>query len=116
LTINRKALTCAGDPLVAQNHRNFGDAQLARGLQAQVTIDDLTVATGEYRDLEAELADAAAHAIHGRVVLARVAGVENKFVNWPVLDSLGQGLREHTSPSEYFNAWLGESSIGRCCI
>jgi hypothetical protein len=38
-------------PLVAQDHRDLGDAQLACGLQAQMTIYDLTVAAGEYRDL-----------------------------------------------------------------
>jgi hypothetical protein len=52
-------------------------SQLARGFQAQVTIDDLAVASGEHRDFEAKFPDATAHPIHGRIVLARVAGVEN---------------------------------------
>ena len=43
-----------------------------------MTIYNLTVAASKYRDLEAELADAAAHAIHGGIVLARVARVENE--------------------------------------
>ena len=67
-------------PLAAQYHRHVCDAQLAGGLQAQMTIYDLTVAAGEYRDLEPELADRRAHAIHDRIVLARVANVENEFV------------------------------------
>jgi hypothetical protein len=67
---------------------HFSDAQLARGLQAQMTVDDFAVAAGAFRDFEAKLPDAAAHAIHGRVVFARVARIENEFVNWPQLDAL----------------------------
>jgi hypothetical protein len=53
-----------------------------------MTVYDLTVAAGEDRDLEAKIADATAHAIHDRVVLAWVARVENELVNWPVFDAL----------------------------
>ena len=42
-----------------------------------MTIDDFAVAAGQHRDLEAELPDAAAHAIHGSVVLAWVARIEH---------------------------------------
>jgi hypothetical protein len=45
-----------------------------------MAVDYLTVAAGEYGDLEAEFADAAAHPVNCRVVLARVAGVENQLV------------------------------------
>jgi hypothetical protein len=48
-----------------------------------VAVHDGSVAAREHRDLEAEFADAAAHAIHGGVVLAWVAGVENKPVDGP---------------------------------
>ena len=52
-------------PLVAEDHRDCGRvaagprSQLARSLQAQVTVHDLAVAAGQHGDLEAELADAA---------------------------------------------------------
>jgi hypothetical protein len=39
-----------------------------------------------HRDLESELADAAAHAIHRGVVLARIAGLEDQAVDVPSLD------------------------------
>jgi hypothetical protein len=49
-------------------------------------IYHLAVAARKYRDLEAELADAAAHAIHDAVVLAGIASVENQAVNRPDVD------------------------------
>ena len=79
-------------PLVAEDHGDCGRvaagprAQLARGLQAQMAVHHLAVAAGEHRDLEAELADAAAHAIHGGIVLAGIAGVEDQPVDGPGLD------------------------------
>ena len=91
-TISRNALTCASRPLVAEDHRDCGRvaagprSQLARGLQPQVAVDHLAVAAGQHRNLEAEFADAAAHAIHGGVVLARVAGVEDEAVDRPDLN------------------------------
>jgi hypothetical protein len=45
--MSRKALTCAAVPLVAQNYRHLADAQLARGLQAQVAIYDITFDAGQ---------------------------------------------------------------------
>jgi hypothetical protein len=74
--------------LLAKEHRHFGDAELARGLQTQVSVDDFTVAAGKHRDFEAELADAAAHAIDGGIVLAGVPGVEDELVDWPQLNAL----------------------------
>jgi hypothetical protein len=90
---------------VTKDHRDLGDAEFARGLQAQMAIDDFAVAAGEYRDLESELADAAAHAIHSGIVLAGVAGVENEFVDWPVLDVLGHRLTDHALPHEEFSLY-----------
>jgi hypothetical protein len=55
-------------PLIAENNWHFGDAQLARGLQAQMPVHDFAVAAGEYRDLEAKLANAAAHASTQRII------------------------------------------------
>jgi len=50
-----------------------------------VAVYHLAIATSEYRNLEAELADAAAHAIHDGVVLARIAGIEDQAVYGPDL-------------------------------
>jgi hypothetical protein len=49
-------------------------------------IHDLAVAARQNRNFEAELADRGAHAIHGDVVLAGIAGVQNKAANVPDLD------------------------------
>jgi hypothetical protein len=51
-----------------------------------VVIHHLTVAASEHRDLEAELADAALHAIDDGVVLAGIAGVPDESINSPDLD------------------------------
>ena len=56
-----------------------------------MAIHHFAVAAREHGNLEAELADAAAHAIHGGVVLARVAGVEDEPVDVPDLDFQGCG-------------------------
>ena len=77
-------------PLVAEDHRNFGDAQLACGFQPQVAVHDLAVAACQHGDLEAELANAAAHAIHRGVVLAGIACVEDQLVDRPSLDFSGE--------------------------
>ena len=53
-----------------------------------MTIDYLAVAAGKYRNFESELADAAAHAIHGGVVLARVARILDESFERPSLDVL----------------------------
>src|SRR5215469_11967880 len=49
-------------------------------------IDCLSAAAGQHRSLEAELADAGAHPIDNGVVLSRIAGVQDKAINWPDLD------------------------------
>ena len=90
-------------PLIAENNRHLADAKLLSSFEAQVTINDLTIAAGEHRDLEAELADAATHTIHDRIVLPWVACVEDETVNGPDLNLVGLSrrlLREHTSPSD----------------
>ncbi len=66
-----------------------GHAQLARGLQPEVTVHHLAVAARQHRNLEAELADAAAHAIDRGVVLAGIACVEDQSVDRPNLDLRG---------------------------
>ena len=98
-TIRRNAFTCASRPLVAEDHRDFGDAQLARGFQPQVAVNDLAVAAGQHGDLEAELANAAAHAIDRGVVLAGIACVEDQSVNGPNLDFRGLRRLDHSAIS-----------------
>ena len=102
-------------PLVAEDHRHFGDAQLARGLQAEVAVDDLAVAAREHRDLESELADAAAHAIHRGVVLSGIARVKNKLVDRPLLECCATVLEKpcHTSSRKIE---LVEDSFGGCAL
>ena len=85
-TIRRNAFTCAS---VHSSQRITGISvmtQLARGLQPQMAIDHLAVAAGQHRDLEAELPDAAAHAIDRGVVLAGIACVEDQLVDRPDLN------------------------------
>jgi hypothetical protein len=68
-----------------------------------MAVYHLAVAAGQYRDLEAEFADAAAHPINCGVVLARIAGLEDQSVYWPDLDLkiLRRGFpRKHASPAK----------------
>ena len=71
-----------------------------------MAVDDLAVAARQHRDLEAELADAAAHAIHRGVVLAGIAGVEDQLVDRPLLDGLRDCLRNHVHTSSKLS-WFG---------
>jgi hypothetical protein len=88
----------------------FGQPEFAGGFKPEMPVDHLTVATGQHRNLEPELADAGAHAIHDRVVLAWVPSVEDEPVYGPNLDlSLSRRfLRWHTSPR------FGEESSAGC--
>src|ERR1700674_498327 len=52
---------------------------------AQVPLNHLAVTSSEHGDLEPELANRGAHPVHGRVVLARVARVENQLFDRPNL-------------------------------
>jgi hypothetical protein len=62
---------------------NFRDTEFSSCLKPKMAVHDLAVGAGKHWDLEAEFTDAAAHAIHCCVVLAWVAGVENKPVDGP---------------------------------
>jgi hypothetical protein len=73
------------------------DAQLAGGLQSEMAIDYLSVTPGEDRDLEPELPDAAAHALHGSVIFSGISGVENQLVYRPGLN-LDCICHTHRSP------------------
>jgi hypothetical protein len=81
-----KSLHLRRGPFVAKQDRHFGDAELTGSLQTQVAINDFSVAAGEHRNLEAELTDAAAHAIDGGVILPRVARVEDEPIGVPGLN------------------------------
>jgi hypothetical protein len=70
-----------------------------------MTVDDFAVTAGQDGNLETKFPDAAAHAIHGSIVLARVAGVENEFVYWPQFDTLRHDLRNHASPHQEFSLY-----------
>jgi hypothetical protein len=54
-----------------------------------MAVDHLAVAAGQHGTLEAEFPEAAAHAIHGGVILARVAGIEDEPVDGPALNLQG---------------------------
>ena len=63
------------------------------------------------RVVESELRDAGGDLRDLRVgVRPRIAGVRNEFVERPVLDALGHGMRKHNYPSK---SDLG-GSFGRC--
>jgi hypothetical protein len=57
-----------------------------------MAIHQGSVAPRQHRNLEFEFADAIAHAIHGRVVLPRISGVEDQSVNGPVFDALREWI------------------------
>ena len=67
----RQAFTLRRCPLVAQDDRDVGDAKLARGLEAQMPVDQFAVISDQTRNLETEFTNTAAHAVHARIVLAR---------------------------------------------
>jgi hypothetical protein len=93
-------------PLVAEDHGNAGSVavrprfQLARGFPAKVAIDHGSVAARQRRHFEAELAEAAAHAIHCGLVLPRIAGIEDQAVDGPGLNlqCLWRAHLSNTSP------------------
>jgi hypothetical protein len=62
-------------------------------------IDHLSVTASEHRDFEAELPDAAAHAINGSVVLSGIARVEDQVFDRPLLNILRSRLINHVHTS-----------------
>jgi len=105
-------------PLIAENHWNLAGIaagpglQFARGLQAEVSIHDSPVAAGEHGDLEAELADAAAHAIDGGIVFPRVARVKDEPIDRPELNF--ERLRRCHSFGKHASPHLVEESSEGC--
>ena len=65
-----------------------------------MAIHNFAVAANEARNLEAELADRGAHAIHGGVVFARIARILDEAIDGPNFNVLRSGMREHTCPSK----------------
>src|ERR1035438_802062 len=63
-----------------------------------MAVNHLTVAADQTRDFETKFADTAAHAIHRRVVLARVAGVKDQLVDGPHLDFRRYFSWHHNAP------------------
>jgi hypothetical protein len=59
-----------GSPLTEAPSPAFGDAQPPRYLQPQMPIDNFAIAACKNGDLEAELANGRAHAIHRRILFA----------------------------------------------
>jgi hypothetical protein len=59
-----------------------------------MAVHGFPIAASEHRDLEAELTNAAAHAIDRSVVLAGIASVEDELIDVPGLN-LCLRLRDH---------------------
>src|ERR1035441_5447808 len=107
---------CIG-PLVAEDYGDCGHvaarpgSQLLRALQSEMPIHHFAVAAGQHRTLEPEFANRGAHAVHDRVVLPRISGVEDKALDGPCQNLRGLSrrfLRKHTSPR------FGEESSAGC--
>ena len=60
-----------------------------------MTVDHFAVAADQTRDFEPKLSDTAAHAIHGGIVLPRVASVKDQLVNRPGMHLHQYGRRDH---------------------
>ena len=81
-------------PFVAENHRDLGDGELARSVESEVAVNDLTVASHLAWNLKTEIADRGAHSVYRGIVLARVPRVFYESFNGPQLDAChGAGVR-----------------------
>ncbi|HTW66718.1 MAG TPA: hypothetical protein VME17_18990 [Bryobacteraceae bacterium] len=76
--------------------QDFDDPELARRLLAQMPINNLAVAPNETRNLKSELADRGNHPIDGGITLPWIAGILDEPFDWPVLDALRCGRRDHS--------------------
>ena len=78
--------------IIGQDHRDFGEAEFAGGLDPQMAVDDQPAGKSDDRNTEPELDNGRAHLIDGMIVLARIAGIVLEPVNRPKLDSdMGHG-------------------------
>jgi hypothetical protein len=92
-------------PFIAQDNRQVREAELPRRLDSQVAVDDFTRRARQHRNLETEFLNAAAHAVHGVVVLARVAGVQHQPINRP---RLGFHYGCHGKGTPKTNSWCAK--------
>ena len=74
---------------------------LRAAFSRKMAVDDLAVAADQARDLETELPDGRAHAIHRGVVLARIAWILDEPFDRPQLDALYHGLRCHAPEYQF---------------
>src|SRR5215831_10381484 len=91
-------------PVIAYNDWNRIQLKLVRGFQTQMAIDNLPVASGQDRHLEAELSDRFAHAVHHVIVAARIPMVGYQLIR-PTVDELEWRRRSRThrpSTSRFF--------------
>ena len=63
-----------------------------------MAVNDLAVAAGQHRNLEAELTEAAAHPFNRGVVLAGIPGVQHQPIDVPCLNFEGLRRRDHPAP------------------
>src|SRR5215831_20724880 len=74
-------------PVIAYNDWDRIQLKLVRGFQTQMAIDNLPVAGGQDRHLEAELSNRLAHTVHDVIVAARISTVGHQLVR-PAVDEL----------------------------
>src|SRR5260370_21448516 len=72
-------------PFAAQNHWDVRNTELARGFEAQMAVDHIAVTSNQTRNLETKFSDSTAHEVHGCIVLAPVAQVQDQLVDGPDL-------------------------------
>ena len=63
---------------------------------SQLLINDLAVTSEQARDFKSELADRGTHSIYCGIVLAGISRIFYKSFDWPQLNVLCRGMREHT--------------------
>src|SRR5579862_1030060 len=88
-------------PFVAQQHRDVTEAEFARGFQPQMAVHNLAAGARQHRDFEAELLYRRAHAVNGRIVLARVARVQHEPINGPYFNLHGSTPGKSSKPAAF---------------
>src|SRR5207249_640813 len=71
-------------PVVAYDHRQLSHAELSRGFEMQVTVDNLVAAADQNGNSESILLDTGRHAIYGMIVFAQWAAVRPKACDRPI--------------------------------
>ena len=78
-----KCFHLGGRPFIAENHRDFFDPELARGLQAQVAIYHFAVTSNQAGDLKTKI-----HGWRGTCDPWPCPRIFNQAVDWPGLNLL----------------------------